>query len=368
MRKPHRRIVAGLVVALTATVLAACTSSSNASSNGDSSSGAGAGGGADSGLTITIGQQGAQTGAEVDASGVLDGAPYKVKWATFSGPTNVIAAFDAKGIDLGLLGDTSLILNQANSSVSWAKGDAPYQNVAIYGSIVADKYPTFVTLASKKSGITSGSDLKGKKWAYVPGGNTNLAYLLSLKAAGLTPTDIKPVILQDFTSIGNAVASGQVDVGSMPSANAQGAIAAGARVIYNGAQVGVPGINTWAAPKAVLADAGKAAAISDFLTRLVSFWDWYTKNPDKVQKVLEDSVKQSPEVAKYNSLAGQSRFFPIDDAYFTIEQPVSQTLADGGLIKKPVEVPLEYDTRFNDALAAASQKVGTSFASASLGK
>jgi sulfonate transport system substrate-binding protein len=311
-----------------------------------------------SGVTLTLGQQGSATQAEVEASGVLKGAPYKVNWATFSGPTGVIAAFDAKGIDLGILGDTSLILKQANSPTPWTAATVPYKNVAVYGSIVAAQYPVFVTLASKSSGITSASQLRGKKWAYVPGGNTNLTYLLSLKAAGLTPADIKPVILQDFTSLGTALANNQIDAASLPRANALGALAAGAKVIYTGAQVGVPGINTWAAPVAVLADPRKAAAIGDLLTRFVAFYAWYSKNPDAVSAALVKSVKQTPTVAAYNASAGQSRFFPIDDALFKIEQPVAAALAAGGLTKTSVDVTLEYDDRYNALISAAEQKLG----------
>jgi sulfonate transport system substrate-binding protein len=307
---------------------------------------------------LTLGQQGSALQAEVEASGVLTGAPYKVNWATFSGPTGVIAAFDAKGIDLGVLGDTSLILKQANSATPWTAATVPYKNVAVYGSIVASQYPVFVTLASKNSGITSASQLRGKKWAYVPGGNTNLMYLLSLKAAGLTPADIKPVILQDFTSLGTALANNQIDAASLPRANALGALAAGANVIYTGAQVGVPGINTWAAPVAVLADPRKAAAIGDLLTRFVAFYAWYSKNPDAVAAALVKSVKQTPTVAAYNAAAGQSRFFPIDDALFNIEQPVAAALAAGGLTKSSVDVTLEYDNRYNALISAAEQKLG----------
>jgi sulfonate transport system substrate-binding protein len=386
VRKLSRPAVSVLAAGIVATLLAACSSAgasntaatssatSTASAAAAASSGSAstpahsAGSSADpgtsgaatdlSGVTLTLGQQGSSLQAEVEASGVLKGAPYKVNWATFSGPTGVIAAFDAKGIDLGVLGDTSLILKQANSATPWTAATVPYKNVAVYGSIVADKYPVFVTLASKSSGITSASQLRGKKWAYVPGGNTNLMYLLSLKAAGLAPTDIKPVILQDFTSLGTALANNQIDAASLPRANALGALAAGAQVIYTGAEVGVPGINTWAAPVAVLADPRKAAAIGDLLTRFVAFYAWYSKSPDAVAAALVKSVKQTPTVAAYNAVAGQSRFFPINDSLFTIEQPVAAALAAGGLTKSSVDVTLEYDNRYNALISAAEQKLG----------
>jgi sulfonate transport system substrate-binding protein len=338
-----------------ATLLAACSSAGASISAATSITTATP---STAGVTLTLGQQGSSMQAEVEASGVLKGAPYKVNWATFSGPTGVIAAFDAKGIDLGILGDTSLILKQANSATPWTAATVPYKNVAVYGSIVADQYPVFVTLASKSSGITDASQLRGKKWAYVPGGNTNLMYLLSLKAAGLAPTDIKPVILQDFTSLGTALANNQIDAASLPRANALGALAAGAHVIYTGAQVGVPGVNTWASPVAVLADPRKAAAIGDLLTRFVAFYAWYSKNPNAVAAALVKSVKQTPTVAAYNASAGQSRFFPIDDALFKIEQPVAAALATGGLTKTSVDVTLEYDDRYNALISAAEQKLG----------
>jgi sulfonate transport system substrate-binding protein len=383
VRTLSRPAISVLAVSVVATLLAACSSagasntaatssstptasaanaapaSAPASAVASAANAAGSSAATDlSGVTLTLGQQGSALQAEVEASGVLTGAPYKVNWATFSGPTGVIAAFDAKGIDLGVLGDTSLILKQANSATPWTAATVPYKNVAVYGSIVASQYPVFVTLASKNSGITSASQLRGKKWAYVPGGNTNLMYLLSLKAAGLTPADIKPVILQDFTSLGTALANNQIDAASLPRANALGALAAGANVIYTGAQVGVPGINTWAAPVAVLADPRKAAAIGDLLTRFVAFYAWYSKNPDAVAAALVKSVKQTPTVAAYNAAAGQSRFFPIDDALFNIEQPVAAALAAGGLTKSSVDVTLEYDNRYNALISAAEQKLG----------
>ena len=67
---------------------------------------------ADEPLTLTIGTQDAAWPLIVEASHVLDGAPYKVKWAVLTGPAAQLSALYSKVLDVGLMGDTSLIIEQ----------------------------------------------------------------------------------------------------------------------------------------------------------------------------------------------------------------------------------------------------------------
>ncbi len=66
----------------------------------------------------------------VIASGVLDGLPFDLQWAVLPGPAAQLSGLYAKSLDVGLMGDTSLIIEQGRSKFDWTLENAPLQIVA----------------------------------------------------------------------------------------------------------------------------------------------------------------------------------------------------------------------------------------------
>jgi sulfonate transport system substrate-binding protein len=310
-----------------------------------------------SSVTLTIGQQGNTTAPFIDASGVLKGAPYTVNFATFAGPAPLLAALDAKAIDGGGLGDFALNVAQANAATPWTKANTPFQNVVVTGPIDPVNHPLLVTLAGANSGIKSLKQLRGKKWSYTPGSNTNLVWLETLKKAGLTPTDISPVQL-DFAVGATALANGDVDAWTGPISYAQPALAAGAKVLATATSVGVPAFNTLVARTDALKDPAKAAAFKDFAARYIAYQAWIVNHQSAAAQVYVDTLKQTPDQAKVSALYARQRVLTIDPSIFTIENGIVQDLIKAGLVKNKINVALQYNPVFNDVVAAAAKKGG----------
>lgn len=95
--------------------------------------------------------------ASMEASGVLEGAPYQVEWKHFQSAAPVAEGLQAGALDLGFLGDSGFIFLAA-------KG-APVKLVG-----VSRQNPdTIALLVPKDSPVRSIADLKGRKVAYWPG-------------------------------------------------------------------------------------------------------------------------------------------------------------------------------------------------------
>lgn len=109
----------------------------------------------------------------MEASGVLEGAPYKVDWKHFQSAAPVAEGLDAGALDLGFLGDSGFIFLAA-------KG-APVKLIG-----VSRQNPdTIALLVPKDSPAKTIADLKGKKVAYWPGAWSQQLTLRALEKAGL---------------------------------------------------------------------------------------------------------------------------------------------------------------------------------------
>ncbi|GAB3480827.1 hypothetical protein GCM10027398_36830 [Azotobacter salinestris] len=102
--------------------------------------------------------------ASLEASGALEGAPYRVEWKHFQSAAPLAEGLDAGALDLGFLGDSGFIFLAA-------KG-APVKLIG-----VSRQNPdTIALLVPKDSPAKSIEDLKGKKVAYWPGPGPAINY------------------------------------------------------------------------------------------------------------------------------------------------------------------------------------------------
>jgi sulfonate transport system substrate-binding protein len=304
-------------------------------------------------LTLTIGTQDAAWPLIVEASHVLDGTPYKVKWAVLTGPAAQLSALYSKVLDVGLMGDTSLIIEQGNARAPWTSESAPLQIVAGWRN-PDSSYPPIVTVVRKNAEVKSLADLKGKTWGYNFGGFNYLQYVLSYVKAGLKPKDFEAVKFGDGNVSASAFNAGQVAVYSGGYGPVKEAVDKGdARVIIKSDELDIPALSVFAARTDVLRDPKKAEALGDFLGRLKQSWTWWAQNVPAVEKIYLEKMKQSPARAKFSAENGRSLFYPLDKELVAREQKIADTLYKSGDIKNQIKVDVEFNPVF-DGQAVAS--------------
>jgi len=306
-----------------------------------------------SGTKLVIAYQDNGIPTLIGESGVLDDAPYTVEWAILAGPAANLTALYGRTIDVGHMGDTSLTIEQANADREWTEQTVPLKIIAGWRNDYDPRYPPLVTAVRADSGIESLADLRGRSWGYNFGGYNHAQYLVSLARAGLTEADIEPVKFNDGNASAAAFNSGQVQVYSGSHGPILSALASGqARILLTDRDTGIPALNVWTARTDVLADPDKDAALRDFFGRLARFWQWYADHPDQVRQTLQRTLKLDEHRAAFEYHTRSGPFRRLDEALVAEEQAVADELARAGAIKKPVDVAIEYDPRYNDVQQA----------------
>lgn len=300
-------------------------------------------------VKLLIGYQDLTVPSTVTASKVLEGAPYDVEWVILPGPAAQLSALYSKNIDVGHMGDTSLIIEQGKAKEDWPADNPPLQIIA--GWRASDvKYPPIVTVVRTQAKIDTLADLRGKTWAYNFGGFNYLQYVLTGLKAGLTPKDYEPVQLGDQNATAAAFNSGRVDAYSGSIAPVGEAIEKGtAKVLVTSDQLDIPALNVFTARGDVLKDPQKRAALADFLSRVRTHWSWYASNLDTVEKLYEEKVKQTPARARLTTVYQKATFQPLDDALVKREQHIADVLHEAGAIPKKIDVNVEFYRGFNAA-------------------
>ncbi|WP_439816291.1 ABC transporter substrate-binding protein [Zavarzinia sp. CC-PAN008] len=302
---------------------------------------------------LQVGAQDAALPEIIRQSGVLEDAPFDVKWAVLTGPAAQLQALYAQSLDVGLMGDTSLIIEQGKAREEWTAETAPLQIVAGWRN-PDPAYPPIVTVVSKASGIQSLADLKGKRWSYNFGGFNYLQYKLSHIKAGLTEKDFSPVKLGDGNLSAAAFVSGQVDAYSGMLGPVKALVDRGeASILVRSDELEIPARTVFTARGDVIRDEAKSAVLADFLARVRLHWDWHAANLPAVEQIWIDKGKQTPERAAYSARNGISKFYPLDDALVAQEQKIADTLFESGDIPKRIDVSVEYSRKYNP------QTVGT---------
>jgi sulfonate transport system substrate-binding protein len=343
-----KKILATLsALALLVTGLAACSSS-------------GGGGGT---TTLNISYQDTAFPALIEASGVLKGASFNVKWANLTGPAANLQALYSGAIDLGHMGDTSLTIEQANAKTPWTKDNAPLEIVAGWRNDFDPKYTPLVTAVRTSAHIDTTADLKGHSWAYNFGGYNYAQYLMSVVKAGLSTSDVKGKEFADGATSAAAFNSGQVDVYSGAQASIISSLDSGdAKILLDDRDTNIPALNVWATTRKDLNDSGKTAALKDFFTRMSGFWSWYDAHPDQAKAIIEKQLKVDDTRAEFEYHVRSGQFWAFDSTLIKAEQNVAQALYDGKAISKLPDVSISFDGRFNQAQKAVDPltKAGSS--------
>ncbi|MCT9078881.1 ABC transporter substrate-binding protein [Streptomyces fulvoviolaceus] len=337
----RRRLVPAALLLPFALLLTACGGNSSASTGTDTD-GKGS-------LTLNVGDQKGGSEAVLRAAGELDNLDYKIKWSTFTSGPPLLEAVNAKAVDIGGVGNTPPVFAAgAGSKITVV--------AAFHGTSKGD-----AILVPNDSKLTDPEQLKGKSVAVAQGSSANYQLVASLKAAGLSLSDVKVKYLQPADALA-AFTSGKVDAWAVwdpyTSQILQGKQG---RVLTTGDGV-TNGLTFQVAAPSALQDKKKAAAIKDYLERLRRATAWVYKHQDEWAKVWAKDTGLPYEVA----LASVKRTnatrisVAVDKPLIASEQEIADTFTELKLIPEKVDFADFVDTRYNGDLPASTTPARTS--------
>ncbi|WP_328832979.1 ABC transporter substrate-binding protein [Streptomyces sp. NBC_00252] len=331
----RRRLVPAALLLPLALLLAACGGNSAAeTSTGTDGKGS---------LTLNGGDQKGGSEAVLRAAGELKNLDYKIKWSTFTSGPPLLEAVNAKAVDIGGVGNTPPVFA--------AGADSKIKVVAAWhGTSDGD-----AVLVPKDSKLSRPQQLKGKSIAVAQGSSAHFQLVASLKAAGLSLSDVKVKYLQPADALA-AFTSGKVDAWavwdpytSQVLQSKQGRILTSGEGVTNGLsfQVAAPG---------ALADKKKAAAIKDYLDRLRRAQTWVFTHQEDWAKVWAKDTGLPYEVALASVKRTNSTrvSVAVDKPLIASEQQIADTFTQLKLIPRKVDFADFVDTRYNGDLPAST--------------
>ncbi len=291
------------------------------------------------------------------ASGVAEGAPYRIEWFLLATATDESAALLANSVDLNVRqGTISVTLQQGNSKEPWADGKAPVTIIAAHTTRDPASHKSMVTIVHPDGPIKEPKDLKGRSITFKEGGNMNTQALLSIKQAGLQASDVKLINLNPADGL-VAFRTGKVDALTNSPAKLKQLIDSGkARILYTNTDVGFPASTATVVRTADLKDPAKVEIFRDFVGRIQQWYDWIAANPAAAEKIFIDVAHLKPDDAAYHVGTSIASIDLVDEAFLANEQRIADVVAEAGGIAKKVDVRLQYDTRFNDDIARLRAK------------
>jgi ABC-type nitrate/sulfonate/bicarbonate transport system substrate-binding protein len=174
----------------------------------------------------------------------------------------------------------------------------------------------------------------------------------------LKTTDITEVPLSASLAAA-ALTTGQVDAAIVNYAYVPGAIASGAHVVATSIQNGisVPAAGAYYANTQDLKNPAFVAALKDFLARTVRYESWVAKNQGQVAADYVQFLDEPATLASASAHSATEQFYPITPAVISGEQAAANLLHNFQAYPDSVNVSINYDTRFNAAIATPSASV-----------
>jgi NitT/TauT family transport system substrate-binding protein len=286
-------------------------------------------------LTLVIGDQNYyNVQASVEASGVLEGAPYTVDWKHFQSAAPVAEGLEAGALDLGFLGDSGFIFLAAKGA-----------SVKLIG--VSRQNPdTIALLVPKDSPAKTIEDLKGKKVAYWPGAWSQQLTLRALEKAGLPSNYVEFVKLMPLDAAA-ALPQGSIDAFPVwePYISQQ-QVFSGARAIITARGL-MPGLSSIAANANAIEP--KRAAIADFLGRLQKARAWVQANKDAYADIWAKKSGLDQAVSRHWIGQADMTVGPVDADAAADYQGTADFLVQTGALPKAFDTKAVIDTSFSKA-------------------
>ncbi|CAG9221181.1 ABC-type nitrate/sulfonate/bicarbonate transport systems, periplasmic components [Paraburkholderia tropica] len=288
-------------------------------------------------VTLVLGDQAGGMRALTEAAKVLDGAPYRYRWANFQGAAPLFEAQRANAVDIAPAGDLPVL--------AAATGDPSLRIVATrVGS------PTQLgLLVPQDSPIRSVAELKGRTIAVSSARGSISEFQLygALAEAGLSRHDVNVRYILPVDAFA-AFASGALEVWATFDPYYGIAVSRGARVLRDGTGINT-GLNFITASGAAHADPLKRAAIADVLVRIQHAGQWALANPQAYARVY-GTLTRTPDAAALTITqrsALRLRFVTGDDV--AALQRVADKAVDDGILPRRIDVRAVSDTQIGAA-------------------
>ncbi|WP_016705140.1 ABC transporter substrate-binding protein [Pseudomonas chlororaphis] len=274
--------------------------------------------------------------ASVEASGVLEGAPYKVDWKHFQAAAPLAEALNTGALDLGFLGDSGFLFLAAKQ--------APVKLIG-----VSRQNPdTIALLVPKDSSVQTIADLKGKKVAYWPGAWSQQLTLRALEQAGLPEDHVEFIKLMPIDAAA-ALPQGSIDAFPVwePYISQQ-ILFSGARPILTAKNL-MPGLSAIAASTPAIDS--KRAAIADFLGRLKQARAWVDSHTDQYADLWAKKANLDPNVSRHWLRQAHMSVGPVDQQAAADLQSTADFLFKVKALPAPLATATVVDTSFTQALS-----------------
>ncbi|MCM3724745.1 ABC transporter substrate-binding protein [Neobacillus cucumis] len=277
-------------------------------------------------VTLVLGDQAGLTKSKVEASKVLEGTPYKVKWASFQGAAPLFEAVKSGSVDTAPAGDTP-ILTAAASGVP----------IKIIATSVSSTESLGI-LVQNGSAIKTVKDLKGKTIVISSAQGSIAQHLVieALKEEGLTTKDvtIKFVLPTDAAA---AFKAGEIEVWGTFDPYMTIAVNTGARVLRTGKGIS-SGVGFLTVSEEALKDPGKKEALKDVVKRFEKAWEWEHDNKDEYVKLYSKITGLSEDVSREINRKVNSKFRPVSESDIQAVQKVADSFEEAGVLQKSVNV------------------------------
>lgn len=275
-----------------------------------------------------------------EASGVMKGAPYDFRWATFATPSTIFEAFRSGDIDVASSNDIT-ILNAAKNGVKFK----------IVAAMRGGLQKGVGLIARGDSPVRSVRDVKGRKIivSSARGGSGDNMLHGALLEAGLSPKDVE-ISYAPFTDSLSAFRSNAVELLVTNDPYLILAQQHGGRLLRDGQGLNA-GLALVVASDEALADPKKRAAISDMLGRLDRGFDWAREHADEYAAYYAKAYSVDVALVKEMNTRSALRLDPITPEVAKLTQKVADDLVKRGFWEKPLDVAPFFDaTVFPKAL------------------
>lgn len=296
---------------------------------------------------LVIGDQRGGAQALLTASGALEGAPYRIKWALFPAAAPLLEALDAGAIDIGGIGG-------APFAFAFASG-AHIKAVTAYRPAGNGAGKASAIVVSRDSPIRALPDLQGKRIATIRGSAGQDLVLRLFERARLDPKTIRWTYLSNGESKA-ALASGSIDAWSTWGSYVGIAVLEdGDRIVADGGNLPT-GVGFYAANDKAIDT--KRAMLADYIARLARARDWARRHPDDYARVLARETGIPFEVARFSAQSNLGSAVSIDAALIAEQNQIFERYHAAGIIPRIPEADKGYDGSFNDAITGTPRHAG----------
>nr|WP_237454336.1 ABC transporter substrate-binding protein [Pseudonocardia sp. SID8383] len=278
-------------------------------------------------VTLRVGDQAGIQQALVEASGALDGAPYRVEWAQFPAAAPLLEALRGEAIDVGIAGDAPTLTALASTD-----------RIKIVEATRSPSHGGLALLVPKDSPIRSVADLRGRTVSPTTQGSIGHYLLLrALKEAGVRPDEVTISFLQPVDAAA-AMNSGAIDAWSTwDPYTAVAQQESGARVLRDAKGLGT-GLTFLDANTAALDDAGTRAALTDFTQRYGCALQWARENQRENAAIYAKLTGRPAAVADLMAQRALRDVTPLSPQLVAELQGVADRYAGYGVLRNPVDV------------------------------